>query len=492
MSAIHVLYIQSLPLYHCTIVPLLYTQPMTTLTVPPLNVLPNALPNTPPIRPRMKPRQPAARRQDGYLFEVKRSDGEASFHIRYRVNEIIDGVLTRVQRSAKLVEKDDVHFSMTCAAVVQAQRAFMSDKNQVTGNQDMLVVDFWEREYVPHLQKNNRKASTLSGYLGLWNRLLLPLFVNLRLGEVTCPMVSEFLTKLVDDRKLGRRSISHVHSLGSGMFRLAKKRGLVKANPFTDASSDTRPHAPKPTYAYSLSEAITIVNALNGRPESQLVFVLAAFLGLRPGEISGLKWSDFRDGFVFIERSAWKSIAGTTKTLSSVGSIWVPPSLNRFVDAWRVLCMPTPDGWCFPNPRGGPRDMNSLSRRSIQPTLKAQGIAWHGLYAGRRGSATLLMSMTGNSLAASAVLRNDPRTTEQFYAKLRKEDAMTGDADVRRQAEGCGVHTRDAAAESLIESLSNHISPHITSCMNVSHKRTTDSEVFVSWAASFAHNRDDR
>jgi hypothetical protein len=54
--------------------------------------------------------------------------------------------------------------------------------------------------------------------------------------------------------------------------------------------------------------------------------------------------------------------------------------------------------------------------------LKEKGIQWHGLYAGRRATATLLTQLTGNVIGAQSVLRHkSPNTTEEFYAKLLKE-----------------------------------------------------------------------
>ena len=53
-----------------------------------------------------------------------------------------------------------------------------------------------------------------------------------------------------------------------------------------------RQSAPEGTHAYTLDEAETISNALIDHPPCQLVFCLATFLGLRPGEISALQWDD--------------------------------------------------------------------------------------------------------------------------------------------------------------------------------------------------------
>jgi integrase len=49
----------------------------------------------------------------------------------------------------------------------------------------------------------------------------------------------------------------------------------------------------KGTAHYTLEEAENIISALVDHVDAQLVMALSFFLGLRPGEIAGLKWEDF-------------------------------------------------------------------------------------------------------------------------------------------------------------------------------------------------------
>jgi hypothetical protein len=59
--------------------------------------------------------------------------------------------------------------------------------------------------------------------------------------------------------------------------------------------------------------------------------------------------------------------------------------------------------------------------------LKAKNIAWHGLYAGRRGTATLLVQLTGNAVASQYVLRHkNIATTQAFYVKPIRSEAERG------------------------------------------------------------------
>jgi integrase len=371
----------------------------------------------------------SARHQDGYLYEVKGSNGKAaSFHVRYRVAEIVDGVPQRVQRSHKLADRDEKFTSLKCKALLDERKKFMLSINGTSKTKhDPLVSEFWEKTYLPHLQETS-KASTLNGYLKLYKKHLSPALAALRLSEVDCPRATVFLTSLVREKKLGRRSLAHVQSLASGMFRHAKQLGLIPQNPFTDAESLVSPKAPKATHAYTLDEAMTIIEGLSGHPQEQMVFVLATFCGLRPGEISALKWADISGNTIYVNRAAWRGVVGTTKTPESVAPVPLAKTIRvNFVETWQKLCQPSVEGWCFPNRNGDPTDLDGLCRRIIGPLMAEKKIPWHGLYAGRRAAASLLTQLTGNALAGQYLLRQkSPNTTETYYIKLRLEDAAAG------------------------------------------------------------------
>ena len=85
------------------------------------------------------------------------------------------------------------------------------------------------------------------------------------------------------------------------MFRHALRLNRIAVNPWRDAGSLSVVKKSEKTHAYTLEEAEAISNALIDSPPAQVVFCLAAFLGLRPGEISALKWADIDDasrGFI--------------------------------------------------------------------------------------------------------------------------------------------------------------------------------------------------
>jgi integrase len=104
-------------------------------------------------------------------------------------------------------------------------------------------------------------------------------------------MGSAFLTGLA--KTLGRNTIQHVRSLASGIFSHAVNTGLLESNPWHDVKVLGKTKAPGKTKHYTLEEAVKIISALADHAHCQLIMALAFFLGLRPGEIQGLRWEDF-------------------------------------------------------------------------------------------------------------------------------------------------------------------------------------------------------
>jgi site-specific recombinase XerD len=118
--------------------------------------------------------------------------------------------------------------------------------------------------------------------------------------------------------------------------------------------------------------------------------------------------------WIHIRRAAWRSFVGTTKTEESVASVPLIEPVKSMLLAWKGM---TAGEWVFPNRSGNPMQMEGFQKRIIAPVLAANAalnekkIAWHGLYAGRRAAATLLVQLTGNAVAAQFVLRHKNLTT---------------------------------------------------------------------------------
>ena len=366
------------------------------------------------------------------------------------------------RKSAKLCDKDDLHFSATCPAVreLASQRitelSTASAKSNGNGSgpkPDMRVVDFWENVYLPWAQEINPKAgepnlraSTVAGYTGIWSLHLSEHFGSVLLSAYETPTGTAFLNSLAKTQ--GRNTINHIRSLMSGVFSHAVALGYIKTNPIAGARVLGKTARPAKTGHYSLKEALLILAALADYVECQLVMALSFFWGLRPSEIRGLRWEDFcnessencpiclsddiRDievAHVHIRRGIDKQgHESGLKTDEAEQPLPLMLPIAMPLQIWREQCGNPSEGWVFENKNGRPVDLRDWVRTKIRPTLAAHKLKWRTLYSGRRGAATMLLLLTGNALASQQLLRHKPGSavTSRHYLKAIPEALLAG------------------------------------------------------------------
>lgn len=357
-----------------------------------------------------------SRHQKGHVFEKSNH-----FYVRYYTT--VDG--SRKQKAEPLCEKDDKHHSKKCKPVRLKLDEFMLRINsrEESASESPTVAEFWTGTYLPFAEKHLR-ASTVSSYKDLWQRHLKPHLGSSRLADYRPARATAFLTKLSES--LGRNALNHVRSLMSGVFSHAAALGQVEHNPMRDAKVLAKTKAPSNTPHYSLEELASIVAALSGDPEAQTVMAFAGFLGLRPSEITGLRWEDCSEQTVHVQRAVMRGVAGPTKTPESVAVLPLISPVAIPLALWKRKCGEPTEGWVFQNRSGRPIDIREFCRGRIRPTLAKKGAPWKGLYAGRRTAATVLTQLTGNPIAASQLLRHrNMSVTMTAYIKADRS-ALTG------------------------------------------------------------------
>jgi len=373
------------------------------------------------------------RYQTGYIFSTS-----TTFFLRYYTTELVDGQPRRVQKSRRLCAKDTVYHSKTCKAVRQLAAGVLAEVNgQTAPVVNQTVADFWDTIYLKFIEENLRH-STVWGYEQIWEQHLKGHFGTTLLRDYRTATGSLFLTQLA--KTLGRHTLQHIRSLASGIFTHAVNRGVIETNPWHDCRVLGKTIEPGETQHYTLEEAENVISALRCHLDGQVVMALAFFVGLRPGEIQGLRWEDIADGWVHVRRSVVRNIVGETKTSGSVASLPVIAPVKTVLALWWEKQGRPTDGWVFPNSKGKPRDLRTTVNK-IRPILEKAGLPWKTLYAGRRGAATILTELTGNAVAAKELLRHrNLAVTTAKYVKAVPAALLEG---MRLLEEKAGGHNAD-------------------------------------------------
>jgi integrase len=228
------------------------------------------------------------REQRGYIFHQRKS-----WFVRYCDSVLqADGSVKRVQVCKKL----DVPYGdqyRTKASVKPFAQEVLTPVNNGTLSpaSTMPITDFVEQVYLPKHVEQQLRASTRKSYREIWESCLKGRMGKMTLRGFRTVHGEQVLADIARQTNLGKHSLKHIKSFLSGVFKQAKRLGVLDGvNPMMDVSIP-RTREPEETYAYSIPQIKAMLAVL---PEPAWTVILtAALTGLRKGEMRGLDWEDF-------------------------------------------------------------------------------------------------------------------------------------------------------------------------------------------------------
>jgi len=112
------------------------------------------------------------------------------------------------------------------------------------------------------------------------------------------------LESIATEHQLTSTTFAHIKAFLSGIFRYAKRQGVINfENPMRDVALPKGKPADE-TYAYSLEEITQMLKVL---PEpAATIIAVAAFTGVRKGELRGFLWENYDGDQVLISQSFWR------------------------------------------------------------------------------------------------------------------------------------------------------------------------------------------
>jgi integrase len=377
------------------------------------------------------------RKQKGLVVKIGKR-----WHVRYWEPRNVGGSIQR-KRVSHLLGPVTTRGTKPPADILSEAERHMGTVNDgtVVAERVVTIADFVKQVYFPHIVEHKR-PSTVKGYEDIWELHLAKLcgaawMKNFRTYDAQC-----LLNKL-SKQELSRNTLKHMKSVLSAIFTLAKQLDYFRGeNPAHGAAVSPSAPAPRETYAYDLDEIHVILSHL---PEPMTTaFAIAAYMGLRHGEIQGLRWEDYRDGQVFVSRSIWNGRVTEPKTRKGRAPVPVIQPLADRLELHRLRQGGPRTGPMFPNALGKPMALTSVVNRIIIPSLNrcvhcgskevahagdhvyerdARIPQWHGWHAARRGLASNLYRLGVPPKVIQAILRHsDVSTTMNYYVKSQDED----------------------------------------------------------------------
>lgn len=187
-------------------------------------------------------------------------------------------------------------------------------------------LDYWYKDIIlPQIEE-----TTAYGYRGMIENYLKPQLGEIRLQKLTARDIQQYYTWLMDEKKLSPNTVIKHHNLLTNTLNAAERQEYITKNPMRAVSPPKKRQREAKFYTPE-QLGILLDKAVGTRLE--LPVFICAYLGLRRGELCGLRWSDvdLEHKTITIEntrtQAGKKEIEKGTKTASSTRTLYLPDTL---------------------------------------------------------------------------------------------------------------------------------------------------------------------
>ena len=193
-------------------------------------------------------------------------------------------------------------------------------------------LDYWYKDIIlPQIEE-----TTAYGYRGMIENYLKPQLGEIRLQKLTARDIQQYYTWLMDEKELSPNTVIKHHNLLTNTLNAAERQEYITKNPMRAVSPPKKRQREAKFYTPE-QLGILLDKAVGTRLE--LPVYICAYLGLRRGELCGLRWSDvdLEHQTITIEntrtQAGKKEIEKGTKTVSSTRTLYLPDTLCDMLKA---------------------------------------------------------------------------------------------------------------------------------------------------------------
>lgn len=297
-----------------------------------------------------------------------------------------DGVSRQVKRRGR-----------SKAAAIRALRAALVDRQTPVKESEVVpdtrfgkVADLWLAEVEEAVESDRRSPGTLDIYRSIYRRHVRPALADLRVREITTPVVDRALG-VIKQRSSSRARTAKI--VISGVMKLAARHGAIAYNPVREvARIDSEPR--RPPRSLTAAERTAWLDAVEQSAKARdwdlpdLTRMMLA-TGVRIGEALAVGWSevDLDEGVVDVR---WRLVRRTGVGLLRLpstksgrkGERLVPiPSWGLTMLKRRRLAIGPGVEAVFPDSLGGWRDPANVRRvwRQVRDDAELDGLVSHTL-----------------------------------------------------------------------------------------------------------------
>jgi len=221
----------------------------------------------------------------------------------------------------------------------------------------------------------------------------------------------------------GQSMVDHLRFRLRSIFELAVSEGVTDRNP---AVALFTPKNCRPARERKVldSRHLAIIPEILGIRE-HVIFRLATWEGMRPGEIVGLQLCDFEGDSVWVRRRLYRGKTNDPKNKRSARQVALTAATKLLLQEWidRSLISDR-EAWLFPSESGRPIGRDNLWRRYMAPKLEPLKLGWATFQVMRRTFATRSKQAGVDAHTRSAQMGNTVDVNENEYAVASFEQKL--------------------------------------------------------------------
>ena len=222
----------------------------------------------------------------------------------------------------------------TFASKAEAKRALNKHRVQMDEGNYVLPSDWtfaqWMDYWFANIIRPQIEDTTAYGYKNIIDNHLKPRLGGYKLQKLSPRHIQEYYTALLEEVGLSAATVLKHHNLLTNILNAARRFEYIAKNPMEAVSPPKK--KPREAKYYTPEQLGTLLDRVTGTRLELPVFI-CAYLGLRRGELCGLRWQDidFERHTVTIDttrtQAGKQEIIKDTKTVSSTRTLYLPDTL---------------------------------------------------------------------------------------------------------------------------------------------------------------------
>lgn len=261
---------------------------------------------------------------------------------------------------------------------------------------------FWRHKWLP-LRQATWKPATAAAMTSVLEKRISPRWDAVPLRDITAADLAEWLAQVA--QTYSGSMVRRLRLTMNAILEEAIEEDFLTKNPMRRVRLPRLEESERPTLTL---EQVRAIAAALPAGRDRLIFLMAVVLGLRPGELFGLRWDDVAPGKLRVDETFGQSGLGTTKTKASKAWVALPQAIADLLSEWRKISTPIAENqWIFPS-RGGKQPLRAENwrKRVLAPAAAPLGLGWVTFQVTRRTFATISHDLGINMKSVQAQMRH--------------------------------------------------------------------------------------